>query len=199
MTAPALGPAPPDGPIPHGDVGDSSAMAAAVEALLFVADEPLRARVIAQVLGADPGRVEEVLIRLSRSLEERGSGIVLRQVAGGWRLATSPSVAEPVERFLRSSRQRLTRAAIETLAIVAYKQPVTRHQVAAIRGVSSDGVLRSLSERGLIAEVGREEAPGRPVLFGTTPQFLERLGLSSIADLPPLGPMLADVAREETA
>ena len=99
-----------------------------------------------------------------------GSGLVLRNVAGGWRLFTHPDAAATVERFVLSSRQaRLTKAALETLAIVAYKQPVTRHQVNGIRGVNSDGVLRALADRELIEEAGREEAPGRPVLFATTP------------------------------
>ena len=110
---------------------------------------------------------------------------MLRNVAGGWRLFTHPDTAPVVEQFvLSSSRQaRLTKAALETLAIVAYKQPVTRHQVSGIRGVNSDGVLRALTDRGLIEEAGRDEAPGRPVLYATTPGFLERLGLPSLASL----------------
>jgi segregation and condensation protein B len=96
-----------------------------------------------------------------------------------------------VERFVRSARHaRLTRAALETIAIVAYKQPVTRHQVEAIRGVNSEGVLRALVDRGLLAEAGRDEGPGRPVLYGTTPEFLERQGLDSVGDLPSLAPLL---------
>jgi segregation and condensation protein B len=116
---------------------------------------------------------------------------VLRNIAGGWRLYTHPDAAPIVEQFVLSSRQaRLTKAALETLAIVAYKQPVTRHQVSGVRGVNSDGVLRALMDRGLIEEVGRDEAPGRPVLFATTPGFLERLGLPSLASLPSLAPLL---------
>jgi segregation and condensation protein B len=98
-----------------------------------------------------------------------------------------------VERFVLSSRHaRLTKAALETLSIVAYKQPVTRHQISAIRGVNSEGVIRALADRGLVGEVGREEGPGRPVLYGTTPEFLERLGINSVSDLPSLAPLLAD-------
>jgi segregation and condensation protein B len=116
---------------------------------------------------------------------------VLRNVAGGWRLFTHPDSQAFVERFILSSRQaRLTKASLETLAIVAYKQPVTRHQVSSIRGVNSDGVLRALTDRGLIEEAGRDEGPGRPLLYGTTPQFLERLGLPSLAALPSLAPLL---------
>jgi segregation and condensation protein B len=105
-----------------------------------------------------------------------------------------------VEQFVLSSRQaRLTKAALETLSIVAYKQPVTRHQISAIRGVNSDGVLRALTDRGLIEEAGREETPGRPVLYGTTPGFLERLGLPSLASLPSLAPLLGLDAEEAIA
>jgi len=163
----------------------------ALEALFFVSDEPLTASVLAQALELDRPSVEALCDRLANDLEERRSGLVLRNVAGGWRLYTHPDTAATVERFVLSSRQaRLTKAALETLAIVAYKQPVTRHQITAIRGVNSDGVLRALQDRGLIEEAGREETPGRPVLFGTTPGFLERLGLPSLASLPSLAPLL---------
>ena len=116
--------------------------------------------------------------------------------------ATAPGAdtAPVVEQFVVSSRQaRLTKAALETLSIVAYKQPVTRHQISAIRGVNSDGVLRALTDRGLIEEAGREETPGRPVLYGTTPGFLERLGLPSLASLPSLAPLLGLDAEEAIA
>ena len=175
----------------------------ALEALFFVSDEPLTASVLAQALELDRRAVESLCDRLQGELEDRGSGLVLRNVAGGWRLYTHPDTAPVVEQFVLSSRQaRLTKAALETLAIVAYKQPVTRHQISAIRGVNSDGVLRALSDRGLIEEAGREETPGRPVLFGTTPGFLERLGLPSLASLPSLAPLLgadADEGLEEQA
>ncbi len=173
----------------------------AIEALLFVSDEPIPAAVLAQALDVDRRRAEELCEALARDYEEREAGLVLRSVAGGWRLATHPDVAPIVERFVLSSRQaRLTKAALETLAIVAYKQPVTRHQVSAIRGVNSEGVLRALVDRGLVQEVGRDDAPGRPVLYGTTPAFLERLGLPSLAALPSLAPLLgADAAAEEAA
>jgi segregation and condensation protein B len=163
----------------------------ALEALFFVSDEPLTASVLAQALDVDRRTAESLCDRLQRELEDRGSGLVLRNVAGGWRLFTHPDAAPVVEQFVLSSRQaRLTKASLETLAIVAYKQPVTRHQVNGIRGVNSDGVLRALVDRGLIEEAGRDEAPGRPVLFATTPGFLERLGLSSLAALPSLAPLL---------
>lgn len=162
-----------------------------LEALFFVSDEPLAPSVLAQALDVDRRTVEALCDRLQRELEDRGSGLVLRNVAGGWRLYTHPDTAPVVEQFVLSSRQaRLTKAALETLSIVAYKQPVTRHQVSGIRGVNSDGVLRALADRGLIEEAGRDDAPGRPVLYATTPGFLERLGLPSLASLPSLAPLL---------
>lgn len=162
-----------------------------LEALFFVSDEPLAPSVLAQALDVDRRTVEGLCDRLQHELEDRASGLVLRNVAGGWRLYTHPDTAAVVEQFVLSSRQaRLTKAALETLSIVAYKQPVTRHQVSGIRGVNSDGVLRALADRGLIEEAGRDDAPGRPVLYATTPGFLERLGLPSLASLPSLAPLL---------
>jgi segregation and condensation protein B len=162
-----------------------------LEAVLFVADEPLAAVVLGQLVGVARHEAEELLERLAEEYRRAGSGLALRRVAGGWRLYTHPDAAPVVERFVLSSKHaRLTRAALETLAIVAYKQPVTRHQVSAIRGVDSEGVLRALVDRGLLAEVGRDPGPGRPLLYGTTPAFLERLGLDSIGELPSLVPLL---------
>src|SRR5207344_1362217 len=133
----------------------------------------LSASVLAQALDIDRRVVESMCDRLAKALDDRGSGLVLRNVAGGWRMFTHPDTEAIVEQFVLSSRQaRLTKAALETLAIVAYKQPVTRHQVSGIRGVNADGVLRALVDRGLIEEAGRDEGPGRPLLYGTTPQFL---------------------------
>jgi segregation and condensation protein B len=169
----------------------------ALEALLFVSDEPLTASVLAQALGLERRTVDAMCDRLAATLEERGSGLTLRSVAGGWRLFTDPETHDVVERFILSSRQaRMTKASLETLAIVAYKQPVTRHQVSSIRGVNSDGVLRALTDRGLIEEAGRDEGPGRPLLYGTTPRFLERLGLPSLAALPSLAPLLNDAGED---
>lgn len=168
----------------------------ALEALLFVSDEPVAAPVLAQALDADRRAVEDACDALAREYQERSAGLMLRNVAGGWRLSTHPDVAPVVEGYVLSSRQaRLTKASLETLAIVAYKQPVTRHQVSAIRGVNSDGVLKALADRGIVAEVGREEGPGRPMLYGTTPEFLERLGLPSLASLPSLAPLLGKAAE----
>ena len=171
----------------------------ALEALLFVSDEPVASVVLAQALGVERREADDLCEELARSYEERGAGITLRSVGGGWRLTTHPDAASVVERYVLASRHtRLTKAALETLSIVAYKQPVTRHQISGIRGVNSDGVLRALADRGLVAEVGREETPGRPVLYGTTPEFLERLGLGSLSELPALGPLLGQAAAEAT-
>jgi len=173
----------------------------ALEALFFVSDEPLTTAVLAAALEVDRRTVDDLCAALQTRLEERGSGLVLRDIAGGWRLYSHPDTAEIVEQFVLSSRQaRLTKAALETLAIVAYKQPVTRHQISAIRGVNSDGVIRALQDRGLVVETGREEGPGRPMLYGTSPEFLERLGLPSLAALPSLAPLLgADAAEDDAA
>jgi segregation and condensation protein B len=170
----------------------------ALEALLFVSDEPVSSTVLAQALEIDRREADQACEALARAYEERGSGIVLRSVAGGWRLTSHPDTAPFVEQYVLSFRHaRLTKASLETLAIVAYKQPVTRHQIAGIRGVNSDGVIRALVDRGLVAEVGREEGPGRPVVYGTTPDFLERLGLPSLSALPPLAPLLGQASQED--
>jgi segregation and condensation protein B len=169
-----------------------------LEAVLFVADEPVTSASLAQVLESDRQTVEGMLEELASSYERSGSGLALRRIAGGWRLYTHPDTAPAVERFVLSSRHsRLTKAALETLGIVAYKQPVTRHQVSAIRGVNTEGVLKSLVDRGLLAEVGHDQGPGRPILYSTTPEFLERLGLDSVADLPSLAPLLGSGDDEE--
>lgn len=182
----------------NGEAPPRDEMLRALEAVLFVAAEPVSSTVLAQLLETDRGAVEGSLANLAEDYERSGSGLVLRNVAGGWRLFSHPSASPVVERFILSSRHtRLTKAALETMAIVAYKQPVTRHQVAAIRGVNSDGVLSALVDRGLLEEVGRDEGPGRPLLFGTTPEFLERLGLASIGDLPSLAPLLEEPERDD--
>jgi segregation and condensation protein B len=171
-----------------------------LEAVLFLADEPMTSASLAQVIERPRAEVEGILAELAGSYDRRGSGLIVRRVAGGWRLFTHPDVAAYVERFVLSSRHsRLTKAALETLAIVAYKQPVTRHQVSSIRGVNSEGVIRALVDRGLVREVGRDEGPGRAVLYGTTPEFLERLGVASLADLPPIAPLLAEADAEPGA
>ena len=159
----------------------------ALEGILLVVDEPVPTDVVAEALDLPHGEVEAALSALAAAYREEGRGFVLRSVAGGWRLYTDPSVAPAVERFVLHGRSgRLTQAALETLAIVAYQQPVTRARISEIRGVDADGAVRSLVARGLVSEVGRDATPGQPLLYGTTPAFLEQLGLSSLEELPPL-------------
>ena len=160
----------------------------ALEAILLVADEPAEPNLLAQLLEVPPARVEELCAELAARYEVDGHGFVLVKVAGGWRYQTAPDLAAYVERFaLEGQSARMSAAALETLAIVAYKQPLSRAQIGAIRGVNVDGVMRTLQHRGYIEEVARDPGPGQAVLFGTTRLFLEKLGLSSLDDLPPLG------------
>jgi segregation and condensation protein B len=158
-----------------------------LEAILLVADEPVPASVLAEIVGSRLSEVEELLVDLAGEYARDGRGFVLRAIAGGWRLYTSPGARTAVEAFLRAGQQsRLTRAALETLAVIAYRQPVTRYQVAAVRGVNVDGVFRTLASRGLIQEVGTDPGPGQATLYGTTPAFLEQLGLNDLDQLPPI-------------
>lgn len=175
-----------------------SEMRRAIEAILFLADEPLPTTDLAVLLEAPSSQINEELEGLARDYVERESGIVLREVAGGWRLATHPNAAEFLERFVSEHRSaRLTQAALETLAIVAYRQPISRAQIAEIRGVSSEGVLKTLAVRELIEEVGRDPGPGLAILYGTTPILLERLGLKSLDDLPALPDFMPDTKAVE--
>lgn len=158
---------------------------ARVEALLFVADEPVSAARLARSLGASASAVEKALESLQENLQSRGIRLVRHR--GLWHLATAPECGEDVARFLGlAGETRLSPAALETLAIIAYRQPITRPQIDAVRGVSSDGVIRSLLAKGLIEEVGRADTPGRPILYATTDLFLRSFGLVSLSDLPPL-------------
>lgn len=160
----------------------------AVEAVLMVTEEPLEPSVLAQLLEVSPGRLEELCAELAASYQAEERGFVLARVAGGYRFQSHPDLAPYVERLaLRGQWARLSAAALETLAVVAYKQPISRAQVAAVRGVDVDGVMRTLQRRGYIGEVARDPGPGQAVMYGTTAAFLERLGLDSLADLPPLG------------
>ncbi|MDQ3973005.1 MAG: SMC-Scp complex subunit ScpB [Actinomycetota bacterium] len=159
----------------------------ALEAILLVVEEPVAASTLAQVLEVATDEVEAALRALRAEYVDDGRGFVLREVAGGWRLYTDPGAAAYVERFVVHGRSgRLSQAALETLAIVAYKQPITRTQVSEIRGVDADGAIRSLLARGLVEEVGREASPGQPVLYGTTGLFLESMGLADLGQLAPL-------------
>ncbi len=160
----------------------------ALEAILLVAEEPLPSQLLAQLVGTTPDEVDEICESLAREYERDGRGFVLARVAGGYRYQTATDQAPYVERFVLDGQStRLSAAALETLAVVAYKQPVSRNQIASIRGVNVDGVMRTLQQRGYVDEVARDPGPGQAVLYGTTPTFLERLGLDSVSDLPPLG------------
>lgn len=162
-----------------------------IEAILFVAGEPVPLQQIAEVTETSRETVGAELAALAEEYTANGRGIAVREVAGGWRMYTDPSVQAYVERFVLNVQQpRLTQAALETLSVVAYKQPVSRVQVSQIRGVDSDGVLATLQGRGLVGETGRDEGPGQAILYGTTPLFLERMGLRSLDDLPRIADML---------
>jgi segregation and condensation protein B len=160
---------------------------AALESILFVAESPIPTAELSEVLEIPPAEVANALARLAERLSETGSGLVLREAAGGWRLYTRPDLRPYLDRFAASpTATRLSRAALETLAVVAYRQPVSRAQVAEIRGVDSEQALHTLERRGLVDVVGIAPGSGQAVLYGTTGLFLEKLSLASLSDLPPL-------------
>jgi segregation and condensation protein B len=162
----------------------------ALEAVLLVADQPLDAATLAAAVGHPVPDVEEALVALAASYDEEDRGFELRQVGDGWRYFTREQYADAVERFVLDGQQaRLTQAALETLAVVAYRQPVSRGRVSAIRAVNVDGVMRTLLTRGLVEEAGLEPVSGA-VLYRTTSYFLERMGLTSLGELPDLAPFL---------
>ena len=168
----------------------------AIEAILMVADEPVTPQILGELLEMNPTQVEAVCEELRESYEIEERGFMLVRVAGGYRFQSHPSLAGYVEKFvLEGQAARLSAAALETLAIVAYKQPISRAQVAAIRGVNVDGTMRTLVQRGYVAEVATDPGPGQATLFGTTSMFLANLGLDSLRQLPPLGDLVpgADV------
>ena len=160
---------------------------ALLEAMLFVAEEPIPASELAEVLELPLSDVAAELEAFARSLQQEQRGLVLRELGGGWRLFTHPDARAYLERFAATERNsRLSKAALETLAVVAYKQPVSRGQVSEIRGVDSERALHTLERRGLIAEVGTAAGPGQAYLYGTTSLFLEKMGLRALDELPPL-------------
>src|SRR3954471_9581542 len=182
----------PTGPSPDADV------VRAIEAIVLVATEPVPTDQLAQLLEQPLAAIEDLCIRLADAYDEAGHGFQFAKVAGGWRYQTHPDLSPYVERFLlEGQRARMSGAALETLAIVAYKQPISRAQVASIRGVDPDGVLRTLQARGYVTEVGRDSGPGQAILYGTTQMFLEKLGLNSLGDLPPIAEFVpgADVVE----
>lgn len=170
---------------------------ALLEAVLLLADEPVSAVVLAQVTEHPTEAVESALIALAHGYGVQGRGFELRQIAGGWRLSTRADCAPWVERFvLDGQRARLTQAALETLAVVAYRQPVTRARVSAVRGVNVDGVVRTLVARGLLSETGADPETGG-TLYATTPLLLQKLGINSLGELPSLAPLLPELDEFE--
>lgn len=164
-----------------------SSIKGALEALLLVSSDPVSASALAASLDVAPGEVASLLAELQVEYEEANRGFQLREVAGGWRLFTHPAFHDQVEAFVLSwDTQKLSQAALETLAVIAYHQPVTRETVKGIRGVNSDGVISSLADKGLIREMGRDPQRGQAILYGTTAAFLEKFGLRSVRDLPDL-------------
>lgn len=170
----------------------------AVEAILLVAQEPVPTDLIAQLVEMPSATIEQVCGQLAASYEEAGHGFQIAKVAGGWRFQSHPDLAPYVERFiLDGQRARLSGAALETLAIIAYKQPISRLQIASIRGVDPDAVMRTLHGRAYIAPVGRDSGPGQAVMWGTTQLFLEKLGIASLEDLPPIATFVPDASLVE--
>jgi segregation and condensation protein B len=186
-----------DGSATATDLGELPGLRAAIEAVLLIVDTPVSDSVLAQVLERPRDEVARTLQDLAASYIAEGRGFELREVAGGWRLYTSAACAPYVERFVTEGQPaRLTQASLETLAVVAYRQPVSRARVSAVRGVNVEGVMRTLTARGLIEEVGSEPESGA-ILYGTTTYFLERLGLSSLEELPELAPFLPEIEALE--
>ena len=177
---------------------DQAQLSGAIEAMLFVTDEPVGVIELADMLEVDPKLVEQALVDLREKLEREQRGIQLREVAGGWRLYTHPAYHDLVEKYVLSwDTRKLSQAAMETLAIVAYLQPCTRAGVASVRGVNSDSSINSLVEKGLIREAGQADAPGNPMLYATTRGFLEKFGLRSVSDLPNLDEFAPDDATRQ--
>ena len=182
---------------PEGDTVSSLPLQPALEAVLMIADAPLDHVTLAQAVGRPPQEVAEALQRLADDYTEQGRGFDLREIGGGWRFYTRDDYAPVVEKFVVDGQQaRLTQAALETLAVAAYRQPVSRGRVSAIRGVNVDGVMRTLVTRGLVEEAGSDDETGA-VLYRTTSYFLERMGLSSLDGLPDLAPLLPEMTEVE--
>jgi len=182
---------PHDGIVLHDTYVAEAALRCSIEAVLFVAGEALSIERLAKLTGASHVRTAAALQKIEETYAERG--IVLRHIAGGYRFATSPVARAVVEAYLLPPKTSLSAAAMETLAIVAYMQPVTKGDIEVVRGVNVDGVVSTLVDRGFITEAGRRDVPGRPVLYKTTPEFLEAFGLRSPTDLPPVEPEKIEV------
>jgi segregation and condensation protein B len=190
--------APDEVDLPQVEVSDQD-LRHRIEAVLLVADEPLEEKRLAQVLRAPEARVRATLVEISEQLSERDSGVELRRSGAGWRYYTAADCAPIVEQFLLEGQSsRLSQAALETLTIVDYRQPVSRGRVSGIRGVNVDAVMRTLLTRGLVTEVGTDPETAA-VLYGTTPLFLEKLGLQTLEELPSLAPLMPEINEFESA
>jgi len=178
---------------------EDRSLSGALEALLFVSDEPVSAVRLAKLLEAAPGAVESALANLAEEYRESDRGFQLREVAGGWRFYTHPAHHDIIERYVLSwDTRRLSQAALEAMSVVAYHQPVTRQGINAVRGVNSEGVVASLVEKGLVREVGRDRNAGNAILYGTTLNFLEKFGLKDISELPPVAEFAPDEVTERS-
>jgi segregation and condensation protein B len=167
-----------------------------LEVLLFLSGEPVSASDLKSVTGLPEAEIAELLDELSEEYRERGGGVLVGSLAGGYQMYTDPRYSEWARKFRGTARaQKLSMASLETLAIVAYKQPITKVEIEELRGVNSDGVMKSLLEKRLVKIVGKKEAPGRPMLYGTTREFLQYFGLGDLTELP----TLKDLEREEAA
>lgn len=176
---------------------ENTEIVGAIEALLFVSDEPVTAGRVAKILDVSASSVEGALKALAAEYAEENRGFQLREVAGGWRLYTHPAYHNYVEEYVLSwDTRRLSQAALEALAVIAYHQPVTRQGVNAVRGVNSEAVISSLIEKGLVREAGRDKNVGNAILYGTTRAFLERFGLKDLTELPPLEEFAPDPDTE---
>jgi segregation and condensation protein B len=200
-TAPELTEDPPPAPPPDDAAApaagtstlEAEALRPGLEAILFLADEPVEVEVLGEVLGHPAAEVTAVLEALAAEYANAGRGIEVRRAAGGWRMYSAALARPALERWALAGRTgRLTQAALETLAVIAYKQPISRQEISDIRGVNADGAVRSLVARGFVVDVGRHDGPGQAVLYGTTPTFLERLGLDTLDELPPLTEFLPE-------
>lgn len=179
------------------DTLGAPSLEAGIEALLLLADEPMSVMALATATRRPAVEVEEVVRALAADYDSSGRGFQLREVAGGWRYYTRPDCSPLVERFVHDGQQaRLTQASLETLAVIAYRQPIARGRISAVRGVNVDGVIRTLLTRGLIEEAGHD-GEGGAILYRTTSYFLERMGIASLDDLPPLAEHLPDLADLE--
>jgi segregation and condensation protein B len=178
-------------------MADTQNLRGALEALLFASDEPVAAARLARLVDASPGDVESALAQLAQEYQEAERGFQLREVAGGWRFYTHPAFHDVIEQYVLSwDTRRLSQAALEALAVIAYHQPVPRAGVNAVRGVNSEGVIASLVEKGLVREIGRDKNQGNAILYGTTRTFLEKFGLKDISELPPLEEFSPDPETE---